>query len=99
MDKTLEFKELYRPFDKRSVFVRALGSIESGHILAVKGPSGSGKSTLLRMLARIIASEFGRTCTGGKTPDECVPCKLASQLIYIHCLFTVDPPFHWKPHF
>lgn len=59
MHKVLEFNELYRPFDKRSVFVRESGSVESGQILSVKGPSGSGKSTLLRMLARIIRSESG----------------------------------------
>lgn len=66
MDTVLEFKELYRPFDKRSLFICESGSVKAGHVLSIKGPSGSGKSTLLRMLARIVYTTSGDVYWEGK---------------------------------
>lgn len=83
MDKALEFKDLYRPFDSRSVFIRETGSVESGHILAVKGPSGSGKSTLLRMLARIISSASGDVYWEGKHWSSISPATWRRSIHYL----------------
>lgn len=83
MVEALEFNDLYRLFDKRSVFVRESGSVEYGQILAIKGPSGSGKSTLLRMLARIIRSESGDVYWEGKHWQTVAPATWRRCIHYV----------------
>lgn len=83
MNRLLEFRDIYRPFDSGDRFLLTSGGVSPGEILAVRGASGTGKSTLLKILARLVQPERGELFYQGKSSRELSPLEWRRKIHYV----------------
>ena len=57
----LEFKNLYKSYDKKEVLKGLSFKAESGRPLAFLGRNGAGKTTTIRILMDVITGTFGKS--------------------------------------
>ncbi len=69
----VEFDQVSRSFDGRTLVVRDLLSVRKGEFLTLLGPSGSGKTTCLMMLAGFETPTSGAVRIDGKPVENLPP--------------------------
>jgi putative ABC transport system ATP-binding protein len=83
MTQFFQFTNLCRHFEQNGRYIMESGSVEPGHILAIRGPSGAGKSTLLKMLARLIIPESGEIIFRGQSWQTISPMAWRTRVHYV----------------
>lgn len=62
---SLEIKNLYKSFDKKTIFRNFTYYFQNTGVYALKADSGIGKTTLLRIIAGLDKKYYGRVIGGG----------------------------------
>lgn len=101
----LEFKDIYKNYDKKEVLKGISFQVQSGRPLAFLGRNGAGKTTTIRILMDVITKNSGEITLDGKRfragdykigylPEErgmYQKIKILEQLIYFGELKGYDP--------
>lgn len=64
----VEFKNVYKSFDKKEILKDVSFKIESGKIIGLLGKNGMGKSTIIKLMNGLLTPTKGEILINGKKP-------------------------------